>query len=341
MSAAAAVPMSPEGFAAMVARHVRNWGSKALALVKTPARFAARVARRLHVTQAVRWTAGIAKSAVRGIWRFARVPIMLAVPPIAAVVYAPQFVAILLGLTILGFAITGVMLWRLHKALKKKAPEEVQDLVEDLRRRIQEEEERSRVRVRARKQRAPEPEPEDDEDVVEGEVIEGEVLITGGEGGLEIIEEILEESVEGEPVDDGVIIVEEVIEQIHDAQAAKDEAIAQPLPDEVDGKELPIPYQVLSARWTNLTQMAEEAHEVDPDLYSEISGRLAVVLVRTGHPDNKLYADASWSDIHRENRAQLEAEQPDYPWNLTRMSKGSQAEVKLLKELAAKARATS
>lgn len=316
MSAAAAVPMNPEGFAAMVARHVRNWGSKIVAVAKKPFGVAARVARRLHVTQAVRWTAGIAKRGAGWMWHYAKIPLALAVPPIAAVIYAPQFVVVMLGILTLCSLASGFALWRLYKEVQKKAPEEVADLVEDLRRRYQElQDENDRLRRRPEPEQEPEP----------------EIVVEPGVMDAVIVEE----------VPDDVIVVEEVADEVvHEATAVREEFAQQPFPSERSEKPLPIPYPILQARWIELSKLAEEAYLAeDVDTYSEINGRMAVVMVRTGDKDNKLFPDASWNDIHRENRATQEERQPDYPWNIKRMSVGSQKESKLLKELAAKAKA--
>lgn len=316
MSAAAAVPMNPEGFRAMVARYVRNWGRKTVAMVKKTGNVVTRAARRLHVTQAVRWTAGMAGMVAGKAWHYAKIPIMLAAPPIAAVVFAPQFVVVMLGLMTLMLGITGFWLWRLHKELKKKAPEETAGLIEDLRQRLRDAQEEAEELRRTRASKSPEPEPEreDEPDIVEGVVVE--------------------------ETSDGVFVVEEpVVERIHDMEAARDEAAAKPFPDPPEDKTLPVPYPILQARWTELTKLAEEAFQAeDEDLFSEITGRLAVVMARTGHPDNKVTPNASWSDIHRDNRRNQESEMPDYPWNWERMTKGSQKEVTLLNELRDKAK---
>lgn len=308
MSTASAVPMNPEGFFAMIARHTRTWGRKAISMAKKPGKLVARAANWLHVTQATRWVASKTTFVASKVWHVVKIPVLWGGPAVVAVLYAPQFVAVmLLGLTF-STAVMGFWLWRLHKKLKEQAPEETRALIEDLRRRLAEAQEEARE---AKKTPAPEPEKEPEKEP-ETETV--------------VVEEVhtITDVIQRHPVDTG-------------EQDRSKESAQQPFPPE-PSKDLPVPYGILNKRWLGLSEQADEARDAeDNDLYSEVIGRMSVVLVRTGDPGNKLLPDTPWNKIHTENRKALEIKEPDREWNWTRMSNGAKAEAKLLREMAEKA----
>ena len=307
---AASVPMTPEGFGAMISRHVASWGRKAVAVVKTGGRFIARVANRLRITPAARWVASTSKVQAKKAWVYAKPAVTWAITPLTALWLGYPYVVLGAGFILAGsfFAV------RSNRKDRDHSPEEWAEMQSRWRAAKKEHrEELSRLHMQRRKNEISvvvDPDFVNPEDaIVVEENVPGDVIADELQKELDELREEVRELRAGlaevPPVEDDVVVVPDPEEP------------QMEFPAEVEKKHLPVPYPILQERWTNLAGMSEEADEAqDNELYSELIGRMSVVLARTGNPENKLKPDAAWNKIHAENRKQQEAEQPRLPVGL-------------------------
>jgi hypothetical protein len=105
------------------------------------------------------------------------------------------------------------------------------------------------------------------------------------------------------------------------------------LTTEVPDEELD-PNETLAERYKELDgQLGLAIGDEDENLVSELTGRLHLVLVRSGK-GSKLKKDSTISVIHRDARKQAEANQPNFRWNFNRMYQAVRSEDRRVKDIA-------
>ena len=93
--------------------------------------------------------------------------------------------------------------------------------------------------------------------------------------------------------------------------------------------------ETIESRYNYLTELSKDAWARDDRKdYSDLTGRMHLLVVRKGASDGKLKKDASVSDIHSEARRQAEFKDRDFGWDFGVMYRAALSEDKRLKEAA-------
>jgi hypothetical protein len=120
-------PVPRESTLARVRYHLSTWGQKIKAAAKKVGGWFKRTAKALWNSKAVQWVVAKANVAKDWLWGVAKGPVGWVAAPVAAIVFAPKFVAIAAVVGLIGIAWIGHMLW---KNLKRDHPEALKSSVE-------------------------------------------------------------------------------------------------------------------------------------------------------------------------------------------------------------------
>ena len=116
-----------------VGSRLNNWGQKITTVAKKAGGYVVRAAKWVAGTKAVQWTVSKSKFILGRAWHYAKGPIGWVAAPIAAVIFAPKAVAVMLVLVMIALAVIGFIAWKSYKHLRTiSTEEELREMVEEI-----------------------------------------------------------------------------------------------------------------------------------------------------------------------------------------------------------------
>lgn len=118
-----------ETFWARVGQRLRSWGQKIKNVAVRFGNWIKRGAQWLWNTKAIQWVVDKTKLVATKTWSVLRGPVGWVLAPIAAIIFAPKAVAVMLLLVGLAIGLLVFMTWRLTKLVKERTGEEIVDIL--------------------------------------------------------------------------------------------------------------------------------------------------------------------------------------------------------------------
>jgi hypothetical protein len=129
MATATAMP-NTQTFWARLGERLSNWGGKIKGFAFRVGSYITRAARWLYHTKAAQWVVTKASFVAGKVWHVAKGPVGWIAAPIAAIIFAPKAVAVMLFLVLVLIAVLAYLVYRLTREMKNASPEDFEEIKE-------------------------------------------------------------------------------------------------------------------------------------------------------------------------------------------------------------------